>query len=176
MVFLVRMNVSHGPRVDTENEEDDLLTEQCKLRLLQLIKTDQFREELKDTIRHLVRPKLDTLLQEYVHPIFIEDVLKQFPGFQHRVWLHTDDSGTAFGLSADLELDVFFNDEETYLIQIRNVIQDTDILTMLKVGNVFKDLCQTPVLKAVVVCHAIHPKIRRLAERSKIDVLLVRAN
>jgi len=159
-------------RSETEESEVENL-ETSKTAIFQLLKTDtQFRDEVKEAIRQVLRPQFDAIIHEFIPAIHIDDVAKQFPGCKHSVWYHYDTSGAVYGAPSEVEVDILSNDEVTYMCQIRNVISQADVLTMVRIGKLYASNITAGSLRCIMVCHGITPKVRRMAERAKIDILI----
>eukprot|EP01125_Pyxidicula_operculata_P014722 TRINITY_DN4938_c0_g1_i2.p1 TRINITY_DN4938_c0_g1~~TRINITY_DN4938_c0_g1_i2.p1 ORF type:complete len:169 (-),score=32.44 TRINITY_DN4938_c0_g1_i2:24-530(-) len=156
---------------DKGNEIERNINSQ-KANILRLLKSDpQFRDEIKQTVRQILRPKFESILNEFVPQINIEDVInKHFPGCKHSTWRYFDDSQG--NTTNDIEIKTINKGNTVYLCDIRNVVTPPDVLTLIRVGKQYKMQNPKASLRCVVVTHGVTPKARTMAEKAHIDLIV----
>jgi hypothetical protein len=144
--------------------------------ILDMLQHDkQFRDEVKEMIRSVIRGQFDQLRQEIAPSVDIADVAaKQFPGQEVTNWKRFDDSGIVYGRPSEVQLRVVTKNSVSCILETREVATPIDIQHLIRVGKFFLSSNPKQVVRCMLVTRSLNPKTQRMAERAKIEVLIAR--
>jgi len=135
----------------------------------------QFRDEVKEMIRGVIRSQFEQLRNEIVPVVDIREVAsKQFPGSEVVLWKRFDDAGLVYGKPSEIQLNVITKNSISYIIETKDVASPIDIQYLIRAGKFYSQQNPRQVMRCLLVTRSLNPKTQRMAERAKIEVFLAR--
>jgi len=126
-------------------------------------------------IRESIRLELLSIKDEYCPSLDAEQAfIDHFQGFNKGKWNRKDDEGIVNGKPMDIEMDILFDTQVTYIYEIKPIIGLRDIMHILKLGKFYRQNNPTVSnLRCVFITKKIDPRAQMIAEVGNVDFVFV---
>jgi len=98
---------------------------------------------------------------------------KDFPACPLEKWEHHDSTGQVYGAPHMISIDVLKKDRNTYLCDIRPVVQVNDVMNLIKIGKLYRTQFPTAPLACLIITTNIAPQAEEQATKFRIKVYRV---
>eukprot|EP00029_Vermamoeba_vermiformis_P009775 TRINITY_DN4995_c0_g1_i1.p1 TRINITY_DN4995_c0_g1~~TRINITY_DN4995_c0_g1_i1.p1 ORF type:complete len:279 (+),score=24.48 TRINITY_DN4995_c0_g1_i1:33-839(+) len=98
-------------------------------------------------------------------------VEREFPGSDLQLWKYYDQKGTIYGYPEEIEIDLIKHFDNNYLCDTRDSVDIGDVVTLIRIGKLYKTVNPTHSLACVVIAKTISEKAQKIATRANIRII-----
>jgi hypothetical protein len=154
-----------------------------KEAVINVLKDPDFRNELNKMISSLIHTEFAKMFESlkaelspfvYKAGINLKKLVEhEFPGGELTQWKCFDQKGVIYGYPEEVEIDIIKHYDNIYLCDIRESVDIGDVVSMIRIGRLYKATNADAVVACVMVTKQATPKAQQVASRANIRIILV---